>query len=346
MFRLPSGPVRGANLKLTYGPTGAISKARLALGSRIRGKWFLGLRLLGDTQGVPPDMTGFRIIAAPPGRFYADPFLLEHNGRHFLLFEDGSLADGKGRIVYCEIYEDTSVSLPAVALERDYHVSYPFPFVTEDQLLMVPETSDRSAIEVFRAKGFPGAFTPCCTLMKDCRLVDPTIVRWAGKLWLFAHTDPRVRSDFEGLHLFYADGVFGPWHPHPMNPVVCDAGSARPAGAVFELDDRLVRPAQDCSLRYGHQIVFNCIEQLDLSAYREREIGRITSEWLPDSVATHTYNRSSRFEVVDGQWFTSDMRWFDLAVRGMSRFVHAPVAAGTRGRAGWRIRTEHFQVVE
>ncbi len=226
-------------------------------------------------------MTGFRIIAAPPGRFYADPFLLEHNGRHFLLFEDGSLADGKGRIVYCEIYEDTSVSLPAVALERDYHVSYPFPFVTEDQLLMVPETSDRSAIEVFRAKGFPGAFTPCCTLMKDCRLVDPTIVRWAGKLWLFAHTDPRVRSDFEGLHRFYADGVFGPWHPHPMNPVVCDAGSARPAGAVFELDDRLVRPAQDCSLRYGHQIVFNCIEQLDLSAYREREIGRITSEWLP-----------------------------------------------------------------
>ena len=187
----------------------------------------LGLRLLGDTQARATRhdrLSDHRRVARP---LLCGSILAGAQRSAFLRFEDGSLADGKGRIVDCEIYGYVGVA-PRRSTRTGLPCVYSFPFVTEDQLLMVPETSDRSAIEVFRAKGFPGAFTRA-TLMKDCRLVDPTIVRSAGKLWLFAHTDPRVRSDFEGLHLFYADGVFGPWHPHPMNPVVCDAGSARPA---------------------------------------------------------------------------------------------------------------------
>lgn len=305
----------------------------------MREKWFLGLRLLRDVQAMPPEMNGFRIIVAPRGRFYADPFLLEWSDRHFVFFEDYSFAARMGRISYCEIYEDTSISLPAVALECDYHLSYPFLFVANDELYMLPETAEHSALELYHAPVFPGEFTRSCTLMDDLQAGDPTIVHWQDRLWLFVNRRATGSNADDSLDLFWADELFGPWHPHPMNPVVHDIGSARPAGAVFELDGRLVRPAQDCSLRYGHQVVFKCIERLDLVGYREREIGRIGPDWLPDNLATHTYNRNGRFEVVDGQWLTSERRWFDLAVRAICRFADAPTASTVRGRQGWRVGT-------
>jgi hypothetical protein len=320
-----------------YRRTQLLSRARLALGSRLRGKWFLGLRPLGDAQAMPPEMNGFRIIVAPPGRFYADPFLLEWNDRHFLFFEDYSFAAGRGRISYCEIYQDTSISPPALALERDYHLSYPFLLIADGELHMLPEMAEHSALELYHAPVFPGEFTRSCTLMDDFQALDPTIVHWQDRLWLFVNSCPTGSNVYDGLDLFWADELLGPWHPHPMNPVVRDIGSARPAGAVFELDGRLIRPAQDCSLRYGHQVVFNCIERLDLIGYREREIGRIGADWLPDNLATHTYNRNRRFEVVDGQWLTSDKRWFDMAVRGVSRLVDLPTASAVRGRQGWQV---------
>jgi hypothetical protein len=277
-------------------------------------------------------MQGFRIIIAPRGRYYADPFLLEWSDRHFLVFEEYSFAARKGRICYCEIYEDLSLSPPAVALERDYHLSYPFLLIADGKLYMLPETAENEALELYHAPVFPGEFTLTHTLIEDIVAIDPTVVHWRDRLWLFANS----HAD-DSLNLFWANDLFGPWQPHPSNPVVKDIGSARPAGSVFELGGRLLRPAQDGSARYGHQVVFKCIDRLDSTGYAEHEVGRIGPNWLPDNLATHTYNRSGQFEVVDGQWLTSDRRWFDLAVRGVSRFVELPTASTVRGRNGWRV---------
>ncbi len=303
----------------------------------MRWKWFLALRRVTGAPGLPTNMQGFRIISAPPGRHFADPFLLEWKDQHFLFFEDYSFAARRGRICYCEIYDDLSISSPLVALERDYHLSYPFLLVADGELYMLPETTENRALELYHAPVFPGSFTLRRTLMEDVQVVDPTIVHWQDRLWLFANGHPDAGSTYDSLNLFWADDLLGPWYPHPMNPVVHDIGSARPAGAVFELAGQLLRPAQDCSARYGHEVVFNRIERLDSTGYQEREVGRIGPNWLPDNLATHTYNRNSHFEVVDGQWLTSDRRWFDLAVRGISRFVDLPTASAVRGRRGWQV---------
>ena len=99
---------------------------------------------------------------------------------------------------------------------------------------------------------------------------------------------------------YSAASLGGPWHPHPGNPVVSDVRRARPAGRVLERDGCLLRPAQDGSGAYGRRIIWNRIEVLTPTDYRETPVGSIEPGWLPGVVCTHTYTADGRFEALDG----------------------------------------------
>jgi hypothetical protein len=82
--------------------------------------------------------------------------------------------------------------------------------------------------------------------------------------------------------------------------VVADVRSARSAGRIFEHDGALIRPSQDSSIRYGYATVLNRIEVLTGTEYREVSVARIDRSWIAGNLGTHTYNRDSTYEVVDG----------------------------------------------
>ena len=103
------------------------------------------------------------------------------------------------------------------------------------------------------------------------------------------------------LYLFFADAPEGEWQPHPRNPVVSDVRRARPAGRVFARDGELIRPSQDCSIRYGGAVMFNRIVQLTPTDYAEVPAGRMGPGWLRGGLGTHTFNSDSEYEVVDGE---------------------------------------------
>jgi hypothetical protein len=99
--------------------------------------------------------------------------------------------------------------------------------------------------------------------------------------------------------------VRGPWEPHPRNPVVSDVRRARPAGRPFRDESRgLIRPSQDCSGLYGSAVVFNRIEELSETGYRETPIGRLEPGWRHANLGTHTYSASETWEAVDGRIWT------------------------------------------
>ena len=107
------------------------------------------------------------------------------------------------------------------------------------------------------------------------------------------------RAARRGLSLLVQD-LGSDWLPHPWNPIVTDARAGRPAGRIFRHEDVWIRPAQDCSSRYGYATVFNRIEDLTVSTFRESRVAYLGPEWLSGNLGTHTYNRDSSFETVDG----------------------------------------------
>jgi hypothetical protein len=165
---------------------------------------------------------------------------------------------------------------------------------------MIPETRSRNTIELYRAAEFPKKWELFKVIARDIRAVDSTIFRHRGRFWLFTNIAAPGASTYDELHLFSSDAIDGDWIPHPKNPIVSDVRRARPAGALFFEGDRLLRPSQDCSLRYGYALNFNEVQVLSQSDYKEVSFFRIEPGWYPGNICTHAYSRTDEFEVLDG----------------------------------------------
>jgi hypothetical protein len=262
-------------------------------------QWFLGIQArspVGDAQHSP-----WNIIRPPRTRFYADPFLFTHLGRKYIFFEDYLYKAKKGRISCIAMDEKLNHGEPVVALERSYHLSYPFVFEWDSEIFMMPETYENRTVEIYRAVHFPEKWELHHVLFSRVMAVDPTLLHYRGKCWLFVNMAVNEGAPLnDELFLFYSDSPFGPWLPHPQNPIVSNVCNARPAGRIFEQEGQLIRPSQDCSRRYGRQIKLNCIDVLTESEYREHEIAEIGPAWLRGNVATHSLARDETLQVMDG----------------------------------------------
>jgi len=266
----------------------------------LREEWFVAYRQVVDPRGEPGAGPPFKRIEHPPKRSFADPFVISSGSRSFIFFEDFDLASGKGAISYVSLNGTGTTTAPATALERPYHLSYPFLFEHGGDHYMIPETAATRRVELYRATRFPDEWELERVLLDDIEAVDATLFHRDGRYWLFANVAESGGPTVDELFLFSADSLHGEWTPHPMNPVVSDVRRARPAGRLFERDGRLIRPSQDCSWRYGSAVVLNEVTALTADEYREVQLGRIDPAWRKGNLASHTYNFDGRVEVVDG----------------------------------------------
>jgi hypothetical protein len=263
-------------------------------------QWFLAYRRLVPESPGGGDLAPLTTIMPPAGRFYADPFLFQRDGRRFIFFEDYDSSCQRAVICYVEVDERGGHCAPRVALRQDCHLSYPFVFAEGDDVYMLPETAGHRAVELYRAARFPDEWELERVLLSDVHATDATLLRHDGRLWLFVAIAADGGRPIDELFLFSSDSLHGEWEPHPLNPVVSDVRSARPAGRIFSRDGDLVRPAQDCSKAYGWRLVFNRIEVLSATDYREEPISAI--EPAPDTgnLRTHSYGSDGTYEVLDG----------------------------------------------
>jgi hypothetical protein len=187
-------------------------------------------------------------------------------------------------------------------LERPYHLSYPFLFERDGGIFMIPETIGERTVELYRCVRFPDEWTLDTVLLRDRSAADTTLVEHEGRLWMFTCLAPPGMSPDTELHLFHAEDVRGPWRPHPMNPVVSDVRQARPAGRPWLESGHLVRPAQDCSARYGYGLSFQRIATITPERYAEENRSRVTPQglpWRPGALGIHTWSDTARFCATD-----------------------------------------------
>jgi hypothetical protein len=271
--------------------------------------WFIAYRARRNTPTALTDRKGFCVIPSPTGRFYADPFLLKRDGKTYMFFEDFEFKKNRASIAYIEMGGPGGHNAPQTALDNGYHMSYPYLIESPDAVYMIPETKARKTIELYRATDFPRKWELVRVIANEVLAVDSTVFENAGKLWLFTNIATPGASTCDELHLFYADSLEGPWTPHPKNPIVSDVRRARPAGALFFEGQKLIRPSQDCSLRYGYAVVLNEVQVLSELDYKEKPFCRIEPDWWPGSICTHTYNRTEEFEVLDGMKLRRRLRF-------------------------------------
>jgi hypothetical protein len=266
------------------------SQRSLRLRRQARGRstvWFSAIR-----SGSGPWLD----VPAPPGHQYADPFLVTWEDRDWLYVEDIPPDSPKARLTALELNRDGSFGEPAIVMDRPFHLSYPCVFASGDGLFMIPETGENNTVELYRAASVPNRWEKVRTLKDNAPLVDTTPFFHEG-VWYFFTTTFRWGIE---TYLFYSERLDGEWRYHPANPICSDVRYARGAGALFERNGRLIRPAQDCSVRYGYAVVLNEVRKISPGEYEESPIETILPNWRPGLLATHTLNHNARFEVMDG----------------------------------------------
>jgi len=260
-------------------------------------QWQLAYRLGGDRL----NQDGLQRLAPTHGGFWADPFVAEQDGRRFIFFEEFQTETDRGHIAAMEVGPDGAMREPVDVLKSEYHLSYPFLFRYDGSLFMIPECAESGRVEAFRCTRFPDRWESHAVLLDGVHAFDPTMIENDGKWWLFTTIQHGGNSCDDELHLFYASSPFDTWVAHPLNPIQLDVRLARPAGALFREQGRLLRPAQDCSARYGSAISILEIQCMTTEDYKEIEVERISPDWAIGAHATHTVNQGSGITVYDCQ---------------------------------------------
>ncbi len=244
-----------------------------------------------------------RWLQAPRrGRFHADPFPLHVDGRPWLLFEMFDEAEGRGWIAATELagLKAGSAADAPVALDLGCHMSYPAVFEFGEATYCVPELSALGGLHLYRMGATCQEWTEATHVLPGHRLLDPTLFPHENRWWLLATLEGPF-SDTD-LYAWHAPTPLGDWTAHPLNPIKSDAGSARPAGAVFRARGGLYRPAQDCVKGYGAAVAVNRVLRLDPTVFEETEVARIVPHrtWpYPDGV--HTLNVCAGGIVIDAK---------------------------------------------
>ncbi|MGH7837053.1 MAG: glucosamine inositolphosphorylceramide transferase family protein, partial [Candidatus Binataceae bacterium] len=247
--------------------------------------------------GPSPQWTDSRWLPGKPDHFYADPFLLEHEGQMWLFYEDYDYRKHRGNISCAPIQADLSMGPSVTCLDLPYHVSYPLVFHHDGEIFMIPESARNMTVDLYRAAKFPFSWKLGRTLFRGAA-VDTTPIFHQGR-WYFFTTlcEPPGNAVFGAL--FSSDRIDGDWTFHPSSPISTDVHTARSAGAIQRVDGRIFRPVQDCSENYGRRIFIQEILQLTPDTCREQQLHSIEPNWEAGLKGVHTYGYASGIEVLD-----------------------------------------------
>lgn len=246
------------------------------------------------------DNKSLKLLPNPKGSYLADPFLIEEQGATYLFVEQFDYAKRKGFISFARL-SNGKASEFELALEEAVHISYPFLFKEEGKWYMLVESSSFKSLRLYVANEFPSKWKLAKTWFEGKEMYDPTIVRNDGLYWLFVNMKPHPgASSFDELSLYYLkDLLTGEWISHPLNPIVSDVRSSRPAGSLFIESGTWFRPAQDSAKHYGHRIRIQEILEWDTENYKERTAEIMEAKWEKGWQGTHTINYSSKWKVMD-----------------------------------------------
>ena len=141
-------------------------------------------------------------IKEPSGiSFYADPFAFATNNELEIYFEEYIGGKRKG-IISKNVFNENGFSIPEKILQSEIHISYPYLLSHNNKKYCVPETCGLNEIALYEIKiltphlstGNGGvSLNKIKVLVENFAGVDPTVLQWNNKWWLFC-TDKKIKN--------------------------------------------------------------------------------------------------------------------------------------------------------
>ncbi|KAL4332764.1 hypothetical protein GQ457_07G018890 [Hibiscus cannabinus] len=205
--------------------------------------------------------------------FVADPFLYVQGDTFYLFYETKNSYTMQGDIgVAKSIDRGATWQQLGIALDEEWHLSYPYVFNYLGQVYMMPESRQKGELRLYRVTNFPLEWELDRIIMKK-PLVDSFIIDHDGEYWLFG-SEHYFGTANGRLEIWYSSSPLGPWEPHKKNPIYNTYSSfgARNGGRPFRYNGNLYRVGQDCGETYGRRVRIFKVEVLSRVDYKEVEV--------------------------------------------------------------------------
>ncbi len=235
----------------------------------------------------------------------ADPFILEDGrGNLLLAYEDFSMTDPcrYGILRLKTLNANLEPLDDKVLLDVKKHLSYPAFFSDNNTLYIIPESRHCNEVAGYEFDPTQKNILNKKIIFGNIPLLDPTLLKYNNKYWLFATYGDR-KHEHSKLYIYFADTLNGPYTPHPKNPVRQGLKGTRPAGNFICIDNHIYRPAQNCEGYYGKSLVINKINKLSETEFEETQHMEITAPPRAKyNAGIHTLSISGNFIAIDGIW--------------------------------------------
>lgn len=249
----------------------------------VGGQWYVAYREKGKDSS-------YNVIKTPEDMWIADPTMFESNGEHYLFVEVYEKKKKKAAIGYYQ-FENGTPKYKGLIIERPYHMSYPCVFSYENDFYMIPESSANNSVTLYKAIKFPSKWEKVKDLIVGDKYVDTTIVKHEGKILLLSYKANAKKWQLMVFNLDMKNNKL-----KKINTIIYEKNIGRPAGYVIK--DK--RPAQNCSNKYGENILVYEIESY--IPYKEYIVDSIRVEDIKvdgNYDRVHTYTADTSYEVID-----------------------------------------------
>ncbi len=241
-------------------------------------------------------------INPPKKKFWADPFLINDDGKKFIFFEEYSYDDEKGIIKCGEILDNKLINVKTI-LSSKFHLSYPCVSKINGVYYLIPESEESNEVNIYKSVKFPYLWEKHLRLFSKQKIVDPTIFQDKNdQIWLFVNILNEDKNYNSKLNIYKLENNFLNIIPHKKNPVIENYSCARGAGNLFYNDNGdLLRPSQNNSTDvYGGSLNISKIEILNIENYKEVILKNIKPNFKFGIKGVHHYTTDNENFLIDG----------------------------------------------
>lgn len=272
-------------------------------GSLFDSAWYVALRKADyPIFRNENDQKPFKILNNSLRYWCADPFLFFREEKLYIFMELYDMFAQRGVIGY-RVFHHGRLSRIHVCLKTPYHLSYPYVFEKDGEVYMLPESYQSGKLTLYKSTKFPDIWEPCEDLLAEASVCDTDYIRNENGEFLLTTPVFGEKFSYDLLEMYKKeDGV---WQKCGNDPIIRNASCARNAGMPFSYEGKKYRQAQNCSEKYGENLIFHEILKCDGQGYSERKsaevfVGDIVLAGTKnDFTGIHTYNRTDEYEVID-----------------------------------------------
>ena len=233
--------------------------------------------------------TPFTIIPNSMRYWAADPMVFSHEGKTYIFAELYDYILYRGVIGITEYLGDGRFSPWRPIIREDFHMSYPYVFRAGGEIWMIPETTQRKALLLYRAVEFPLRWELHRVICENVRWADTSIVPDGDGFVGHAQSYSQNGEAALELRLNRELELVSQTECRDTDPRV-----TRPGGRPFVYRGQLWQVFQDCREDYGRALYFrSCLEELHLTPQELTYSRRVFLNGM------HTYSATEEFEVID-----------------------------------------------